>query len=176
MPSALVKRINLDLIYPPFLEKFLALIAKAKEAGQDYYAVSGMRSFEEQAYKYSLGRTRPGARITNAQPGYSLHNYGLAVDCARDDDLNKPGLQTNWDSEHGQYDLLRDSALGTGLQVGVPTVAGGDKGHIQVHVQTWFKMPEVSLLYKMRNVYVTSKVEPLKAVWAYLDSLSLSMS
>jgi peptidoglycan L-alanyl-D-glutamate endopeptidase CwlK len=40
----------------------------------------GLRSFEEQDAIYQQGRTRPGPIVTWAKPGYSLHNYGLAID------------------------------------------------------------------------------------------------
>lgn len=38
------------------------------------------RTFAEQAALYAKGRTAPGPIVTNAQPGSSWHNYGLAVD------------------------------------------------------------------------------------------------
>jgi peptidoglycan hydrolase-like protein with peptidoglycan-binding domain len=44
---------------------------------------SGFRSFEEQAKLFAIGRTKPPppkAKVTNAKPGDSYHNYGLAVD------------------------------------------------------------------------------------------------
>lgn len=37
-----------------------------------------LRTFEEQAELYAQGRTKPGKRVTNAKPGFSFHNYGLA--------------------------------------------------------------------------------------------------
>lgn len=41
---------------------------------------SGYRSFDEQAKLYAIGRPPPPAKVTNAKPGDSYHNYGLAVD------------------------------------------------------------------------------------------------
>lgn len=38
------------------------------------------RSNDEQANLYASGRTRAGRIVTNARPGYSYHNYGLALD------------------------------------------------------------------------------------------------
>lgn len=38
------------------------------------------RSSEEQATIYKYGRTVPGSIITTNRPGYSAHNYGLALD------------------------------------------------------------------------------------------------
>ena len=43
---------------------------------------STLRTFQEQAALYAQGRTTPGPIVTNAKPGQSLHNYGLAVDFA----------------------------------------------------------------------------------------------
>lgn len=39
-----------------------------------------LRTFREQAALYAKGRTAPGPKVTNAKPGYSYHNYGLAID------------------------------------------------------------------------------------------------
>jgi len=48
--------------------------------GYEYKAISGNRTWEEQAKIYAQGRTSPGKIVTNAKPGYSNHNYGIAVD------------------------------------------------------------------------------------------------
>ncbi len=169
MPADLFTRINLDLIYPPLLERVLELIAKCRAEGKAYYAVSGLRSYDEQARKYAIGRGGdPGKRITNAPPGFSMHNYGIAIDFALDDDPNKPGLQTNWDAEHGQYDLLRNRALGTGLQVGVPSVPGGDRGHVQISTTTVFGAQEMQILMNCKYAYL--KKSDIKDAWAYLDA------
>lgn len=40
----------------------------------------GIRTFPEQADLYAQGRTKSGKRVTNAKPGQSFHNYGLAFD------------------------------------------------------------------------------------------------
>lgn len=54
------------------------LIAKA--FGYEYKAISGNRTWEEQAKLYAQGRSSPGKIVTNAKPGYSNHNFGVAVD------------------------------------------------------------------------------------------------
>lgn len=40
----------------------------------------GTRTFKEQKQLYEKGRSAPGNIVTNAKPGQSYHNYGLAVD------------------------------------------------------------------------------------------------
>jgi len=52
----------------------------AKVYGYEYKAISGNRTWDEQAKLYSQGRTTAGKIVTNARPGYSNHNFGLAVD------------------------------------------------------------------------------------------------
>lgn len=52
----------------------------AKAFNYEYKAISGNRTWEEQAKIYAQGRTAPGKVVTNARPGYSNHNYGIAVD------------------------------------------------------------------------------------------------
>lgn len=52
----------------------------AQTHGYEYKVISGNRTWEEQAKIYAQGRTAPGKIVTNARPGYSNHNYGIAVD------------------------------------------------------------------------------------------------
>lgn len=46
------------------------------------YILEGFRTLEKQAQYYAQGRTTPGAIITKARPGESMHNYGFAADLA----------------------------------------------------------------------------------------------
>jgi hypothetical protein len=60
-----------------------ALLADAWEKlGTELVLTSGYRSLEEQEILYQKGRTTPGPIVTNARPGQSWHNYGLAFDVA----------------------------------------------------------------------------------------------
>lgn len=51
------------------------------------------RSKETQAALYAQGRTEPGEIVTNAKPGESFHNYGLAYDLVP----LKPNGAADWD-------------------------------------------------------------------------------
>jgi peptidoglycan L-alanyl-D-glutamate endopeptidase CwlK len=57
-----------------------ALYFAAREHGITMHVISGLRSYEEQAELYAKGRTTRGPKVTNARPGYSNHNFGLAFD------------------------------------------------------------------------------------------------
>jgi len=58
------------------------------------------RTFAEQAALYAKGRTAPGPRVTNAKPGYSYHNYGLAFDIVliKDTDGNGTFDKASWET------------------------------------------------------------------------------
>ncbi|OBS12527.1 peptidoglycan L-alanyl-D-glutamate endopeptidase [Elizabethkingia miricola] len=55
----------------------------------------GLRTDQEQAALYAQGRTIPGKTVTNAKPGQSIHNYGLAVDIV----LIIDGRTASWDTK-----------------------------------------------------------------------------
>lgn len=62
-------------------EVFKAFIEEAEAGlGITLRVTQGLRTFEEQALIYAQGRTLPGRIVSNAKPGYSFHNWGLAVD------------------------------------------------------------------------------------------------
>ena len=78
-------------LWPPFAEAVRYLSAYASYLNLEASIVSGRRSFEDQAKLYAQGRTRDqitrqvsmqgrGGTVTDAPPGSSAHNYGLAVD------------------------------------------------------------------------------------------------
>lgn len=75
MPSTNIQ----DLVpaMQPLANNFLQ---KAKEAGFNLRITCTYRSNEEQAELYAQGRTKPGAIVTNAKPGQSLHNQRRALD------------------------------------------------------------------------------------------------
>ncbi len=67
-------------LHPKFQPLVRRFLEACKQAGIDLIITSGLRTFEEQAQLYAQGRTAPGRRVTNAKPGDSWHNYGLAID------------------------------------------------------------------------------------------------
>jgi peptidoglycan L-alanyl-D-glutamate endopeptidase CwlK len=71
---------SLDDLLPPVRERAQALLTRSAEAGIDLLVTSTYRDMESQAALYAQGRTRPGARVTNAKPGQSFHNWRIALD------------------------------------------------------------------------------------------------
>lgn len=75
----------IETLSPEVKDAFIAFIIDAKELvakeGLDYKIICGTRTWEQQEALYAKGRTAPGPKVTNAKPGSSMHNFGLAVDC-----------------------------------------------------------------------------------------------
>jgi peptidoglycan L-alanyl-D-glutamate endopeptidase CwlK len=71
---------SLDDLRPevrPMVDAFLAACAAA---GIEILITCTSRTLAEQAALYAQGRTTPGRIVTNAKPGQSAHNFGLALD------------------------------------------------------------------------------------------------
>lgn len=168
MPTHLVTRINLDLLYPPFRDRVLTLLGNLHDSGKDYYITYGYRTFTEQNKLYAQGRLTPGPQVTKAQGGFSMHNYGIAIDVVFDLDPKKVGLQPSWTEK--EYRPLFDEGDKLGLQVGVPNMS--DFGHVQLPVREILHEPEGAFLSRLKKVYsaVTGPPEThLKPVWELLD-------
>lgn len=67
-------------LHPDFRTKLVVFEAELLKRNIRAVPVHGFRSLEEQAALYAKGRTAKGPRVTNAKPGQSAHNYGLAMD------------------------------------------------------------------------------------------------
>lgn len=114
--------------FEPFLcatEAFLA------HQGVSVEVISGLRSWQAQAALYAQGRTKPGPIVTNAKPGSSWHNYGLAIDLG----LFKAGKYLD-ESSPAQADKLYAEigkiAAKHGIEWGGTWVKFKDTPHFQV--------------------------------------------
>lgn len=58
------------------------MVASAAQEGIQLRITSGYRSPSSQDKIYQQGRTVEGPVVTNARPGYSKHNFGVAFDVA----------------------------------------------------------------------------------------------
>lgn len=107
---------------------FVRWLEAAFEALPDEWVViSGLRTSEQQkalwaAYKAGGPRAAP--------PGYSAHEFGLAVDVVLDGEPERPGLQPSWDVSDPRWRRMIEAIeahpkLETGASF-------GDAGHIQV--------------------------------------------
>src|SRR5688572_8244426 len=70
---------NLKTLLPPvqaLARLFLRTVQPAMQRkGVVVRIISGTRTYAEQDALYAKGRTRPGPKVTNAQGGFSNHNF-----------------------------------------------------------------------------------------------------
>jgi hypothetical protein len=95
-----LSRIDTTKLYKPFLEMIMNMLENLAKKGHRVVATSGYRSYEEQAKLYAQGRTAPGNIVTNAKPGTSGHNWGIALDFAYDLDPTTAKLEPSWKEKH----------------------------------------------------------------------------
>ena len=67
-------------LHPRFRLKVNQLISKLEAEGLPFRMFEGFRSARRQHELYQQGRSKPGARVTNADAWSSLHQYGVAAD------------------------------------------------------------------------------------------------
>lgn len=161
MPSDLIKRVNLDLIYPPFLHRCLAVLAACRARGHDFYWISGTRLYDEQDKLRKLYLAGKGGKA--ARPGLSAHQYGLAGDFTLDKDLKTPGLQPDWNAKH--YAILGEEAAKAGLLWGARY---SDSPHLN-----YPGYESASQLAPLRKLWLATPGVPftrLKKVWKAIDA------
>lgn len=105
---------------------------------------------------YSLGRTRPGKKVTWAKPGDSYHNYGLAWDIVLLKDMDGNGSyetaswETNIDFDSdGKADWMEvvEEFKAIGATWGGDWVAGKtDKPHFQMTLLTIDKLKKCKMV------------------------------
>jgi peptidoglycan L-alanyl-D-glutamate endopeptidase CwlK len=69
------------------------------------------RSNKEQAELYARGRTTAGPRVTNAKPGSSAHNYGLAMDV-----VPLRAGKAIWDAKAPEWQVYGEEVRRVGLE------------------------------------------------------------
>lgn len=112
---------------PEFFQKAVRFLAATKKAGLDVLIYCTYRSLEEQMRLYNIGRTLPGRIVTNAAPGHSAHNYGLAFDGA-------PLIHGRiaWE-DHEHWQIYGRIAQEVGLEwAGAPEYPFHEQPHIQM--------------------------------------------
>lgn len=105
---------------PWFADRLSSALAECQALGFRVALFEGFRSPERQEALYAQGRTSRGKIITNARPGQSWHQYGLAADIA----YLTPAGQWTWD---GDFIRLSPIFIGQGLNWFGP----GDAGHYE---------------------------------------------
>jgi peptidoglycan L-alanyl-D-glutamate endopeptidase CwlK len=137
---------RLKEVYPPLAEAVRYMYEELVRQDIVIRVTSGYRSFKEQEKLYAQGRTAEGKRVTNARPGHSMHNFGLAVDLA-------PGIigvtpwKPDWNDKSPSWQQMLRLGMLMELECGGNWRNFPDLPHYQ-----WGKIP-VTPTTTMRNDY-----------------------
>jgi peptidoglycan LD-endopeptidase CwlK len=130
-----VSEIRLSQVFPGLADKVRAMAAQLEAEGIDIRVTQSLRSMAEQEALYAQGRTEPGQIVTDARPGSSWHNYGLAVDVAP---LTPQGV--DWNIAHPVWGRIVAVGTSLGLFAGAEFRTFPDWPHFQ-YVGTFPESP-----------------------------------
>ena len=93
---------RINLLHPKLKEDALKIydeIVAALNGSAICRFTHTLRTFAEQDALYAQGRTKAGAKVTNARGGQSYHNFGMAIDIVLLVDKDKNGTYetASWD-------------------------------------------------------------------------------
>jgi peptidoglycan L-alanyl-D-glutamate endopeptidase CwlK len=121
-----------------------ALVHKAAAMGIQIRIISGFRTYEAQAALYAQGRTSPGRVVTNARPGYSNHNFGIAFDVGVFEGSRYLG-------ESPKYKAVGALGMDIGLEWGGSWKTLVDEPHFQLRPSWAAGMAERQMLAELRT-------------------------
>lgn len=159
MPSDLFRRVNLDKIEPDFLGNILEVVARCRERGWLYVATLGYRTIPEQTALYA--RYKQGGPKA-APPGYSAHQYGLALDFAR---FRVEGAKAKYTWDDHDFDVLGEEAEAQGLDWGGRY---GDADHVGAAM--YVNATQLGPLYKAYISCYPDENAGLLAAWAVIKA------
>lgn len=137
---------RIDTLEPEMKLKVAALLIAAQTAtGVKWVVTAGRRTMAEQAAIFAQGRTAPGKVVSNARPGSSAHNYGLAADLAP---LKKDG-SIWWEAPRKIWQQMADEAVKLGLTSGFYFKTIFDAPHVEdpswKHQQALWKAGQIQV-------------------------------
>ncbi|CAM4469248.1 M15 family metallopeptidase [Paenibacillus xylanexedens] len=131
-----------------------ALIERCYNKGIWVLITQGLRTYAEQDALYAQGRTKPGSIVTKVKGGYSIHNFGFAIDYAL---LLKDGKTASWDTKRDdnqdhKADFLQvaEEAKALGFEW------GGDW-------KTFVDMPHLQMVFGLTTAQFRAGVRPTQA-------------
>lgn len=131
-------------LHPELEKRVEKLLNRARKEGLDVYLFEGFRSNAQQAQLIQSGRG-----VTQAKPGRSFHNYGLAVDIVFYDSKGHP----SWAENHNW------SKLGElGKEVGIEWGGNWKKIKDRPH----FQYPPKASISNIKRIY---EAVGLKKLW-----------
>jgi len=143
---------KVEKLYPGIKDQVYAFLNEANLLNA--YIFCGLRTMEEQADLYAKGRTTSGKIVTNAKPGLSFHNYGLAIDV-----VFKEEHGWTWSSD--KWNQLGELGEKHGFEWGGRWSNFPDRPHFQIVFEQSIK--DLLKIYAKNN--------EIQSVWSYLDDI-----
>jgi len=128
---------RLGEVAPQLAEKIEQMAVQLAAENIVIRVTQGLRTWAQQQELYAKGRDEAGNVIdraqvvTKAQPGYSWHNFGLAVDIVPDD-ASLAGFQADWNSAHPAWQRAVAVGDSLGLVAGAEWRTFPDWPHFQL--------------------------------------------
>lgn len=122
-----ISEARLQLVCPALADKIRQMSERLSVEEIHFRVTQGLRSWNEQASLYAQGRSLPGKVVTNAAPGYSYHNFGLAVDV-----VPMTSLGPDWNESHPAWQRLVLVGTSLGLVAGAEWRTFPDYPHFQL--------------------------------------------
>lgn len=123
----LVSEERLTHIHPRLADLVRKMALDLSLQGITIRVVQGLRTWEQQKALYDQGRSEPGKVVTNAEPGHSYHNFGLAVDV-----VPMTPLGADWNSSHPVWQKIIFAGKAQGLVDGAEWRTFPDFPHFQM--------------------------------------------
>jgi peptidoglycan LD-endopeptidase CwlK len=118
---------RLSGVHPFLASKIRQLADLLSKEGVTIRVTQGLRTWEEQQRLYDQGRTAPGQIVTDAPPGYSWHQFALAVDV-----VPMMELGPDWNVTHPVWARIVQVGTSLGLDSGATWRTYKDYPHFQL--------------------------------------------
>lgn len=140
---------NIAMLLPEVQPIARALVQKAAQSRIQIRIISGLRTYAEQDELYAQGRTKPGAKVTNARGGHSNHNFGIAFDVGVFEG-------TKYLSDSVKYKAIGVLGMDLGLEWGGNWKTIVDQPHFQLRPDWAGSLTEKEMLAELRDRVVNS--------------------
>lgn len=174
---------TISALHPALQKRATGMLAALMVLNINVLITEGLRTFARQAELYALGRSQKsyvecrhagvalpvgtcpqhllGATVTNAKPGTSWHQYGVAIDCVPDT-IDAGGREVlDWNVQHPDWKTMLNTGKAFDLAEGADWRTFPDNPHFQL------KEIPLSPTLEVQNLYTKSG---LTAVWKWVDA------
>lgn len=125
-----ISELHLEGVHTELARRVRDLADKCEAADHIRIRVTqGLRTWDQQDLLYAQGRSDRGPVVTNARGGYSLHNFGLAVDIVPDQE-GIPAFTPDWNAMDPRWRQVLELAKTCGLAEGAQWRTFPDRPHL----------------------------------------------